>query len=179
LRLLDLGAPPLVTSFVRRVVSVLIGLMADSHDHMRLARAALDVFCERGVEVVLHAGDVVAPFVAKLLAEFEKPVHAVFGNNDGERAGLERVLDISDGPREFVLGGRRIIVAHDLADIDEPVLSSADVIVTGHTHAPRIEPGKPLIINPGETGGWVTGRATCAILDTDSLEAKLCELGAP
>ncbi len=153
--------------------------MADSHDHVRLVRAALEIFRERGAEVVLHAGDVVAPFAAKLLAGFEKPVHAVFGNNDGERAGLGRILDIAEGPRTFELGGRAIVVAHDLAEVSESELAAADVVVTGHTHAPSIEQGRPLRINPGETGGWLTGRATCAILDTESLEAELCELGAP
>lgn len=158
---------------------MIVGLMADSHDHLRLVRAALEVFRERGAEVVLHAGDIVAPFVAKLLAGFEKPVHAVFGNNDGERAGLGMVLDIAAGPRAFELGGVRIIVAHDLGDIPADDTDGVDVVVTGHTHAPLLEPGKPFRINPGETGGWLTGRATCAVLDTDSMEAELCELGTP
>ncbi|MHC4248222.1 MAG: metallophosphoesterase [Planctomycetota bacterium] len=164
---------------------MIVGLMADSHDHMRLVRAALEVFRGRGAEVVLHAGDVVAPFAAKLLAGFEKPVHAVFGNNDGERAGLGRVLDIAAGPRALELGGRRIVVAHDLGDVPEGEMAGADVVVTGHTHAPLVgpgepgEPGQPLRVNPGETGGWLTGRATCAVLDTESLETELCELGAP
>ena len=158
---------------------MIAGLMADSHDHVRLVRAALEIFRERGAEVVLHAGDVVAPFAAKLLASFGKPVHAVFGNNDGERAGLGGILDIAEGPRTFELGGMQIVVAHDLAEISESELAAADVVVTGHTHTPSIEPGKPLRINPGETGGWLSGRATCAILDTESLETELCELGAP
>jgi len=162
---------------------MIVGLMADSHDHLRLTRSALDVFRERGAGAALHAGDVVAPFAAKVLAELDAPVHAVFGNNDGERAGLAKVLDIAPGPRVFELGGRRIIVAHDLSEIPEDEAAQADVVVTGHTHAPLIkqvgEPGKPLIINPGETGGWLTGRATCVVLDTDTMEAEICELGAP
>ena len=158
---------------------MIVGVMADSHDHLRLVRKALDVFRERGAEVVLHAGDVVAPFAAKVLAAFDRPVHAVFGNNDGERAGLGAVLDIAPGPRTFELGGVRIVVAHDVGDIGEGDMAAADVVVTGHTHSPVIEPGKPLRINPGETGGWLGGRATCVVLDTDSMEAKLCELGEP
>ena len=156
-----------------------VGIMADSHDHLRLVRKALDVFRERGAEVILHAGDVVAPFAAKVLAAFERPVHVVFGNNDGERAGLGAVLDIAPGPRVFELGGARIVVAHDVGDIGAGDVAGADVVVTGHTHLPVIEPGKPLRINPGETGGWLGDRATCVVLDTDSMEAKLCELGEP
>jgi len=162
---------------------MIVGLMADSHDHLRLTRSALEVFRERGAGAVIHAGDVVAPFAAKVLAGFDAPVHAVFGNNDGERAGLAKALDIAPGPRGFELDGRRIVVAHDLPEIPEEEAASADVLVTGHTHGPIIkpsgEPGKPLIINPGETGGWLTGHATCAVLDTDTMEAEICELGAP
>jgi len=153
--------------------------MADSHDNLRLVRAALDVFRAKGAEVILHAGDVVAPFAAKLLGAYERPVHAVYGNNDGERAGLAKAMDIAPGPREFELGGRKIVVAHDLAEISDADAGSADVIVTGHTHSPRVEQGRPFRINPGETGGWLTGRATCAVLDTEKLEVELCELGAP
>jgi len=158
---------------------MIVGLMADSHDHMRLVRAALEVFRERGAEVVLHAGDIVAPFAAKILAEFERPVHAVFGNNDGERAGLARVLDIAEGPRALELGGRRIVVAHDAGDVPDEDAAAADIIITGHTHAPLAEEGKPLRVDPGETGGWLKGRATCAVLDTETLEVEICELGKP
>jgi len=162
---------------------MIVGLMADSHDHLRLTRSALEVFRERGAGAVIHAGDVVAPFAAKVLAECDAPVHAVFGNNDGERAGLAKVLDIAPGPRAFEFGGRRIVVAHDLPEIPMEETARAHVVVTGHTHGPLIEPsgepGNPLMINPGETGGWLTGRATCAVLDTDTMEAEICELGAP
>ena len=161
---------------------MIVGVMADSHDHLRLVRKALEVFGVRGAEVVIHAGDVVAPFAARLLAGFDRPVMAVFGNNDGERAGLATAMDISPGPRAIELGGRRIVVAHDLPEMPEGDVAAADVVVTGHTHAPLIERGeggRPLMLNPGETGGWLTGRATCAVLDTDSLEAELCELGGP
>ena len=162
---------------------MIVGIMVDSHDHLRLTRSALEVFRERGAGAVLHAGDVVAPFAAKVLAELDAPVHAVFGNNDGERTGLAKAMDISACPRTFELGGRRIVVAHDLTEIPEEETARADVVVIGHTHAALVqssgEQGKPLMINPGEAGGWLTGRATCSVLDTDTMEAEICELGAP
>jgi hypothetical protein len=34
-------------------------------------------------------------------------------------------------------------------------------------------------INPGEAGGWLTGRATCVVIDTETLEADVIELGGP
>ena len=158
-----------------------IGIIADTHDHVRNIREALDRFSARGVEVIVHAGDVVAPFAAKALARFEGPLHAVFGNNDGERDGLTKVLDMAPPPRELELGGRRIVVAHEPGQIPEELARSADVIVTAHTHEPEItRPDRgPLRINPGEAGGWLTERASCVVLDSVTLEAEVVELGGP
>ena len=36
---------------------MLIGVMADTHDNLRMLAAALRVFREHGVEAILHAGD--------------------------------------------------------------------------------------------------------------------------
>lgn len=180
-----------------------LGILADSHDHVRNIRRALDIFREREVEAVIHAGDVVAPFAAKALAEFVKdtggPVYAVYGNNDGERVGLASVLDIVPPPRGLRLAERTVIVAHEPGEIPEWMKKAADVIVTGHTHevvvprcpaqsegpdaAPPTEAEKerqtPLWINPGESGGWLGGRATCVVLDLESMKAELCEIGGP
>ncbi|MCK7489623.1 MAG: metallophosphoesterase family protein [Anaerotruncus sp.] len=42
--------------------------------------------------MVVHAGDFVAPFTAEELRNLRAPVKAVFGNCDGERAGLARAF---------------------------------------------------------------------------------------
>jgi len=155
---------------------VKIGLMADSHDHVARIREAVALLLERGAEALVHAGDVVAPFAAKAVAGFEGPVHAVYGNNDGERRGLSRILSICEPPLVLDLGGRCIVVAHDAADVPAELAATADAVVTGHTHEPEIRPGRPLWLNPGETGGWLTGRATCAVLDLATMEAEICEI---
>ena len=90
-----------------------IGVFSDSHDHMPMIQAALDLFRAEAVEAVIHAGDFVAPFAAKLLVTFNGPIYTVFGNNDGERAGLSGILkDVTVGPLQLELGGRRILVHH-------------------------------------------------------------------
>jgi putative phosphoesterase len=169
---------------------VKLGILADSHDHVRNIHRAVEIFRERGVEAVVHAGDVVAPFAAKALAEalFKEfggelvpPVYAVYGNNDGERAGLAKLLDITPAPREVVLEGRTVILAHEPGEIPDWMKEAADVVITGHTHE-VVMPGekdKPMSINPGEAGGWLAGRATCAVLDLKSMKAELCEIGEP
>jgi predicted phosphodiesterase len=54
--------------------------------------------------------------------------------------------------------------------------NSADVIIYGHTHEVDIRIGPPLVINPGEAGGWLKGKSTIAILDTKTMEVELIEL---
>jgi putative phosphoesterase len=57
------------------------------------------------------------------------------------------------------------------------LVTRADAVLTGHTHEVRNErkDGK-LFLNPGECCGWITGRCTVAILDTDRLSAEVCDL---
>jgi len=52
-----------------------------------------------------------------------------------------------------------------------------DVIIYGHTHRTDLRKiGKTLIINPGECGGWLTGKSTISLLDLETLEANIVEL---
>jgi len=155
---------------------MLVGILADSHDNIPNVRKALDVYRARGITTVIHAGDVVAPFTGKVLAAFEGDVFAVFGNNDGEHAGLSKVIDIVDPPRTLDLGGRTIVVAHDLSQISDDVKEGADLLITGHTHEPGITGERPVLVNPGETGGWLKGRSTCVVFDLDTLQGELCDI---
>ena len=54
--------------------------------------------------------------------------------------------------------------------------NSADIIVYGHTHEVDIRKGRPSVINPGEAGGWLKGKSTIAILDTEVMEVELINL---
>jgi predicted phosphodiesterase len=115
-------------------------------------------------------------------------VHVIYGNNDGERAGLRRVLpQIDDGPRRVTLpaagGGRTVVMAHFLDWLEPADLAGADIVITGHDHRARIErreagPREVLFLNPGECCGWVTGRCTAALLEVDAqgARAELVEL---
>jgi hypothetical protein len=129
------------------------------------------------VEAIVHAGDFVAPFALKLIVREEVPVVAVFGNNDGERAGLLRVCsDLQEPPHSLELGGRRVVVAHSPGQLEGNGADGADLLIHGHTHEARIETGPPLLVNPGETGGWLTGRSTVALVNLASMDAELIEL---
>ena len=157
---------------------MLVGVVADSHDNLPAIAAAVGALLGAGAEHLLHAGDVIAPFAARAWREFPGPITAVYGNNDGERAGLAKVLtDIHDPPHAFALGGRRIVLAHDAEMLTEAVLEGADLAVFGHSHKVGLERrGRTLVLNPGEVGGWLTGTRTCALVDLSTLEVEMLEL---
>jgi len=116
---------------------MLVGVLSDTHDRLPLIAKALDVFRRQGVDVVIHAGDIVSPFAAKTLKRIESrcPLHVVYGNNEGESAGLSAILpQIQRGPIRLELDGRRILVHHFDRWCDPADVVWADVIVTGHTH---------------------------------------------
>ena len=65
-----------------------IGIMSDTHDNLPLIRRAVDRMNEEEVDLVLHAGDFVSPFVIPALSDLEAPLIGVWGNNDGDRPHL-------------------------------------------------------------------------------------------
>ncbi len=149
-----------------------VGVLADSHDNVPALEEALERLKAGGAEAVVHAGDIIAPFSAKVLAGCGLPVRAVYGNNDGEKAGLAKILDVEEPPRVVELGGRQILLAHDIDRVPEAEKARADVVVVGHTHEAYFTPP---VLNPGECGGWLTGKKTFALLDLDSLDARIIE----
>jgi putative phosphoesterase len=151
-----------------------VGILADSHDNLHTIKKALDRFSREGVECLLHAGDFVAPFAMKELLKPGIRLVGVFGNNDGEKAGLRDLCkEIHEPPYLFELAGKNILLTHYREKVREKLLGQADVVIYGHTHEFEIKEGKPLFINPGECGGWLYGRASAAILDLERLEAHV------
>jgi len=160
---------------------MLIGIVSDSHDNLTNLRRALALLRERGVELVLHAGDFVSPFTAEPFREAGLRLIGVFGNNDGDRLYLrERFQGIGElhfGPYELELAGRRIVLMHEPRALEALASSGRyDLVVYGHTHRAEIRPGRPLVINPGELGGWLTGKPSFVLLDLKSLAAELFQL---
>jgi len=156
---------------------MLVGVIADTHDNLPLVARAMELFRRRGVGAVLHAGDFVAPFALKALLEPGIPLYGVFGNNDGERAGLGSLCPtLHEAPYRVELGGRTIVLAHSPQQLDARSTEGADLVIHGHTHRVRLEAGRPLLLNPGEAGGWLTGRPTVAVVDLEAMKAEIVEL---
>jgi hypothetical protein len=151
-----------------------VGLLSDTHGLMRLE--ALEFL--RGSDFIVHAGDIGHPGVLAALRALA-PVTAVRGNNDRDdwaRAIVEtevlRVDEVS------------IHVLHDLAELDlDPAAAGFRVVVSGHSHQPRIEErGGVLYVNPGSCGPR-RFRLPIAVAELrisgPSVKAKLVELEIP
>lgn len=160
-----------------------IGVIADTHDNVTKILQAVDLFNKQeDLEVVVHAGDFVSPFAVAAMAGLQCRFVAVFGNNEGEKIGVaNKFKGLGDLYMNFAsveAGDRKIAVAH------YPELAIAlakgegfDVVVYGHTHEIDIhKEGETLVVNPGECGGWLTGKCTIATIDLDTLEAEIHEL---
>ena len=124
--------------------SILIGVISDTHGLLRPeALVAL-----RGVDHIIHAGDVGAPEILDQLAAIA-PVTAVRGNVD-KGSWARRLAET-----EVVEFGRTsLYVLHDLGTLDlKPEAAGFDVVISGHSHVPKQEMlGGVLYFNPGSAG---------------------------
>ncbi|MEW6592759.1 MAG: metallophosphoesterase [Candidatus Hadarchaeota archaeon] len=163
---------------------VKIGIMSDSHDRLDAVDKAVKFFNQKKVAHVLHAGDLVSPFVAPRFGNLKAKLHYVWGNNEGDREFTRvRFAEVGVTPlgnfASLDLGGRKIALLHGTHEGIVTALvksGSFDVVVRGHTHKAEVKEGKTLYINPGETCGYLTGRSTVALLDLATLKVKIIEL---
>jgi uncharacterized protein len=121
-----------------------VGVIADTHGLLRPeAVAAL-----RGADLIVHAGDIGS---AELLAELAAiaPVLAVRGNNDRDAWAASVPETVTTE-----IAGVRVHVLHDLnALAGDPAGLDVDVIISGHSHKPKVERRAGLLLlNPGSAG---------------------------
>lgn len=163
---------------------MIIGAMADTHDRLEVVSKAISFFNSKGVTDVLHAGDLVSPFVVSLFSGLKAELHFVWGNNEGDHDFIEvRFADIGVKPLgDFAvlqLGGKKIALLHGIHDeiVDSLTESGCyDLVVRGHTHKADIIEGQTLVVNPGEVCGYLTGRQTVALIDLEEMRGQIAEL---
>lgn len=165
---------------------MLIGLLADTHDCLPMVDKAIRELNAEKVEIVLHAGDYVSPFVIPKFRHLRAQLVGVFGNNDGDhemlkkRFGENERLEIRGDFADLTLGKMRIGLLHGSDPRLLKVLIESGrfgVLVYGHTHNAEIHRvDKTLVVNPGEVCGYLSGKATIALLDTAECNGEIIEL---
>jgi putative phosphoesterase len=120
-----------------------IGIISDTHGLLRPeAEQRL-----AGVDHIVHAGDIGCPEIVDALRRIA-PVTAVRGNVDNGEWAHEY-----PDTKLVRLAGKLIYVLHDLKTLQVDLGAGIDVIVSGHSHVPKIDTaGGVLYLNPGSAG---------------------------
>ena len=121
-----------------------VGLISDTHSLLR--PEAVEAL--RGSDYIIHAGDIGSPDVLNQPGQLAL-VTAIRGN-------IDKAEWASEYPDEEVLevDGVFFYVIHNLHDIDlDPVAAEFNVVVSGHSHKPKIEETNGVLyVNPGSAG---------------------------
>jgi hypothetical protein len=121
-----------------------VGVISDTHGLLRAE--ALDAL--QGCERIIHAGDIGKPEILSQLSAIA-PLHVVRGNNDQDAPWAKTLPDVV----RFDLGGYSTLLVHDVADVPAVLDADLKLVITGHSHKPRIEwRGGRLYLNPGSAG---------------------------
>ena len=121
-----------------------VGVISDTHGLLRPeAVSAL-----RGVDHLLHAGDVGDPSILDTLRVLA-PVTAIRGNID--RTGICGALPATE---VVELEGHLLYLVHALPDLDlDPKAAGISAVIYGHSHKPAEERNAGVLyVNPGSAG---------------------------
>lgn len=162
---------------------MLVGLMADTHDRLPAVRELLKEMQQRGVGLVLHAGDYCSPFSLQPFQDAGVALAGVFGHNDGDPGGLKAIAEqgvgheLFESPHSLTIGEHKILLVHDIGDVALRSIKAHHFVIHGNEHQQSMKSrGETLVINPGEACGWVHGAPTAAILDLDSKHTEFIKL---
>jgi putative phosphoesterase len=151
-----------------------IGVISDTHGLLRPeAISAL-----QGSDLIIHAGDIGRLEVIEQLAEIA-PVTAIRGN-------IDKAAWANEFPETEVVQANKMLIyiLHNLKALDlDPQAAGFRVVVSGHSHQPKIEEKDgTLYINPGSAGPRrfklpiAVGRLTIA---GESMRSEILPLDVP
>ena len=162
-----------------------VGLLSDTHIPEVaeiLPPEIMDAF--RGVDLILHAGDIYVPSVLDTL-ESIAPVTAAMGDDDRGDVLMDRRVK---GRHILELEGLTLLLIHERvhspwapwwlgnAPLEQDRHVSPDIFVFGHEHRPIVEHiDGTLFINPGSATfqNYRQGLGTVGILDIDSNKSDI------
>jgi putative phosphoesterase len=133
-----------------------IGILSDTHGRVGTVHSALAEFRARGVELLIHCGDIDDAGTVRAFAGWN--AHFVYGNCDADRIGIRRAIEaigatLYERFGHLEMAGNQIAWLHgDHADLKADVENAQtyDYLFYGHTHiAEQHLVGKTLVINPG------------------------------
>ncbi len=161
-----------------------IGILSDTHGRKARLETALEMLTARGVQVLVHCGDVGGMACVDLMVAAGKPTYLVSGNMDRDVEALSSAARVvhaqfhSEVIEVPIGGGRRLAATHgdDRRLLDELIQGGQFAYVChGHTHVrldKRIGPVR--VINPGALHR--TMQPSAALLDTETEELEFLDV---
>jgi putative phosphoesterase len=168
-----------------------LAVISDTHDSRDNILKAVSIMNERNIDALIHCGDYCSPFTKRwfdnLKDNIKRNFYGVFGNNDGDRVflrqNLGKICNLVENGYELIkkFDGKKVYASHMPKPMTIKALANSrsfDIVLSGHTHAivNKKNNNGVLILNPGELCGYLTGKATFAIIDTEKMEAEIIEL---
>ena len=157
-----------------------IAVLSDIHDRLDHLEQVLARVNDCEADVLCFLGDFCAPFSLAALAEgFSHPIHAIFGNNDGDVFLLCKIasghghITLHGQFAELNLAGCKIALNH-YPEIARRLAESGhySAVFSGHDHQRYIHQiGETLWANPGEIMGRF-GTVSFGLFDTATLTFK-------
>jgi len=157
-----------------------IGIIADTHDRMERIDKAVAFFTSNELDLVIHAGDYIAPFTSRSFADLGVPMAGIFGNNDGDKKVLVQaykdIAKIYEPPYIFKEKERSIAVVHSDDNLDD-LRAKHDIVIYAHTHQYETKKeNNKILVNPGECCGYLSGMSSVAILNTEVMDVNIFQL---
>src|SRR5262249_28872748 len=119
-----------------------LGILSDTHDHLKRTARAVAKLVEEGAEALVHCGDLTGPDIVHECGVL--PGYYVFGNNDFDEDALRQAIRDVGGVclgrgGEVTLAGRRVAVAHgdSLPEVRRLASAAPDYLLFGHSHVPN------------------------------------------
>lgn len=135
---------------------MLLGVISDTHGHLRNTIEAIHHLESSKVDTVIHCGDIGSKTIVELFSQW--PTHFVFGNIDQQEDELRAAMSAGghhchDRFGSVELEGKHVAFLHgdNAAKWQETANNGQwDLVCYGHTHKAEMRMiGRTLLLNPG------------------------------
>lgn len=161
-----------------------IGVMSDTHDNLSNTTTVLGAYRERGIETIVHCGDLTSPDMVSHFSGFR--VIFTIGNMDHTTGAIKKRLEKmrEDNFAGMVykgkLGGISVAATH--SHVNGKIMELVQEgrfkwIFHGHTHEKRDEVIRGVrIVNPGALGGLGREPRTFCVVDLKAEEVEFIKV---
>ncbi len=167
-----------------------VAVISDIHDNGTKLIKAIEIIKKRKITEVIALGDFCYPGIIRYLVTTKLRVKCIFGNNDGDKFGLNQAALKSGGKvsfsrwefDEYGIYGRKVWVQHhDEGALEMAMSGRFQTVFYGHDHKQFTEKlgNGCLLFNPGEICGLVTGTAGFGVWDPGRNEVEVVKILDP